>query len=358
MSAGTTAGWHAPPPGARSGIADYAHALAGRLQVQPGRDGAVNVYHLGNNQLHRDIYARALARPGVVVVHDAVLHHFFLGSLDCDAYIAEFTYNYGEWQRGLAGRLWERRAHSGSDPEYFRYAMLRRVCERSRAVIVHNPAAAAIVRAHAPQAAVHEIPHFYAAPVDLPGAQEVLAWREAHGVAWNTCLFGVFGYLRDSKRISAVRQALPAGSALLLQGEGYAMDVPGVIRIGHVPERDFWLLASAVDVCVNLRWPAAGETSGIATRLMGLGKPCIVTSGPEVSRYPAGASFPVDPGAAERDMLTAAMAWLAENPVARREMGRQASAWIARECDLEKVAGQYRQIIAANADKPASRAPG
>ena len=43
---------------------------------------------------------------------------------------------------GLAEELWQARAASGADHRYFQFPMLKRVAERSRAVIVHNPAAA------------------------------------------------------------------------------------------------------------------------------------------------------------------------------------------------------------------------
>jgi len=355
--AGISLGWFAPPPGAKSGVADYASALGAALQPDfplcRDADGDVNVYQIGNNELHRDIYAQALRRPGVAVIHDAVLQHFFLGSLPREAYIEEFVHNYGEWQRGQAEALWANRGRSAAGEEYFRYPMLRRIAERSLAVVVHNPVAAAMVRAHAPAAEVVEIPHFYAAPTELAGAQDVLAWREARGLRWDTCLFGVFGYLRESKRVRAVHRAmrelgdLPV--ALLLQGEPVPGQAPlpteGVIRVGYASERDFWLMAAAVDVCVNLRWPSAGETSGIQVRLMGLGKPCIVTAGGEVSRLPAGSCFPVDPGAHEGETLAAAMRWLAGDPVRRREMGRLAATHTAREHGLARVVDAYAALF-------------
>jgi hypothetical protein len=79
-------GYFSPLPPARTGVADYAATLLRALRkhgtVEPDAPKAdVNLYQLGNNQLHREIYARALAIPGVVVLHDAVLQHFFLGSL-------------------------------------------------------------------------------------------------------------------------------------------------------------------------------------------------------------------------------------------------------------------------------------
>jgi hypothetical protein len=71
-------------PPARTGVADYSAALVAALRKigdvsinDPDAD--ISLYHLGNNQLHRPIYERALAHPGVVVLHDAVLHHFFWG---------------------------------------------------------------------------------------------------------------------------------------------------------------------------------------------------------------------------------------------------------------------------------------
>ena len=46
---------------------------------------------------------------------------------------------------------------------------------------------------------------------------------------------------------------------------------------------------ATVDCCLNLRYPGAGETSGIAIRLMGVGKPVIVTDNAENSDFPRGA---------------------------------------------------------------------
>ena len=80
------------------------------------------------------------------------------------AYVEEFVYNYGPWSRDLALELYRARASSGFDSRYFQYPMLRRVVERARATIVHNPAAAAIVRRHVPEARVIEIPHLFARP--------------------------------------------------------------------------------------------------------------------------------------------------------------------------------------------------
>jgi glycosyltransferase involved in cell wall biosynthesis len=359
--------YYAPLPPAPTGVADYAAALLAALRrhgsVEPHARGAgIALYHLGNNQLHRDIYKRALNEPGVVVLHDAVLHHFFLGALDRAAYIDEFVYNYGEWHRTLAADLWRARANSGFDRRYFDYPMLKRIAERSRAVIVHNPAAARMVRAHSPAAAVVEIPHLYAPP-ELPSPWEAIRMRQSLGVPPHEFLFGVFGYLRESKRLFAVlrafhrlRQSRP-DARLLVAGPFVSSDLsravapllaaPGILRLPYLPERDFWRAAMAVDACINLRYPAAGETSGIAIRLMGIAKPVLLTTGEENSRYPPAACLRITPGMAEEDSLWHHMFLLTSMKECAGEIGLRASVHIIERHQAVRIAEQYWDTLCA-----------
>jgi len=359
--------YYAPLPPARTGVADYAAALLTALRrhgnVEPhARHADVALYHLGNNPLHREIYARALAEPGVVVLHDAVLHHFFLGTAGRTAYIDEFVYNYGEWQRDLAAELWSARASSGFDQRYFSYPMLKRIAERSRAVVVHNPAAARMVREHAPEASVIEIPHLFAPP-ELPPGSEVIRMRHSMGVAPHEFLFGVFGYLRESKRLFGVlrafdrlREARPEAK-LLVAGPFVSQDLaraadpllrrPGIVRLPFLAERDFWRAALAVDACINLRYPAAGETSGIAIRLMGLAKPVLLTTGAENSHYPPEAYLAIEPGPAEEDALWYNMFLLTSVRECAGAIGQLGSAHILARHRAAQIAEQYWDTLCA-----------
>ena len=359
-----TVGFHSPLPPAPTGVADYSAALLTALQ-KLGRVEAnaakadTHLYHVGNNHLHRDIYTRALREPGVTVLHDAVLHHFFLGSSAEQQYVDEFVYNYGSWYTDLARSLWKTRARSATDPRYFEYPMLKRIAERSRAVIVHNPAAAKIVKAHAPEATVLEIPHLFVPP-DLPPLYEVERLRAKLGLKPSTFLFGVFGHLRESKRLLPILRAFETvqrstGAMLLITGDFASTDLaralkpllqgPGIIRIGYLPDTAFWLHASAIDACINLRYPAAGETSGIAMRFMGIGKPLILSDGLEVSRIPDAACVRVDTGPTEEPMLAAAMQWLATSPSDAREIGARASRQIAEQHAIDAVAAAYWRVL-------------
>lgn len=340
----------APAPGSRSGVADYAETLVAALRQEGPVDDAareITIYHVGNNGLHREIYREALRRPGIVILHDAVLHHLMLGTLSREEYIAEFVYNYGEWNRHTAEQLWDARAGSAADAAYFAYPMLRRIAEHSRVVVVHNPVAASMVRAAAPGARIEVVPHLFSeAPnaarvtLDLPGR----------------CVFGVFGYLRPSKRLESVLAALDhvPGASLLVSGEfvsdSYAraiaplLDRPNVRWLRHADEGEFLARAAAVDVCVNLRAPSAGESSGIATRLMGVGKPVIVTDGEEHAGIPEHACVRIDAGATERPMLATMMQWLADSPGARNRIGEAARAHIAEHHATHRIAKRIWDI--------------
>lgn len=361
-------GFFSPLPPAKTGVADYSAALLtalrkfGRVEIAR-RDADVALYHIGNNHLHREIYRLAVEKAGIVVLHDAVLNHFFLGTLDRAAYIDEFVYNYGEWHRGLAEALWANRARSAAGSGYFQYPMLRRVVERSLAVIVHNPAAANAVLRHHPEARVAEIPHLFVAP-ELPARVDTIRFRAALGVGPRTLLAGVFGHLRESKRLCGILRAMErvwssgADVKLLVQGAFASSDLeraispliqkdPRILRAPALPEIEFWRWAAATDVCLNLRYPRAAETSGIAIRMMGIGKPVIFSSGEEISRFPANSYLSVDTGVSEEAMLADYLVWLAADRRAGEEIGCRAAAHISKEHAIAKVAAQYWNALEA-----------
>jgi glycosyltransferase involved in cell wall biosynthesis len=366
-----TVGYYAPPPGSHSGVADYAEVLRtalqcfGRVESAASNTGVnqadIHLYHLGNNRLHEEIYARALAIPGVVVLHDAVLHHFLLGTLSKEQYISEWIYNYGEWRRDLGEELWRERTRAAVDPRYFQFPLLRRIIERSPVVIVHNPGAAAMARAQGAKQVV-VIPHFCEAGEPLDAA-ETVRFRQRIGIGQGTRLFGIFGYLREPKRvlpcIRAFRRlhAFRPETALLLAGEVVSNDLervlqneaphPAIRRLGRLNESNFRIAAAAVDCCLNLRYPGAGETSGIAVRLMGLGKAVIVTDNTENADFPPAAVLRVSPGVAEAEELFEHMLLVTEFAAVAREIGSEARLHIRRHHALDQVARQYWETLCA-----------
>ena len=355
-----------PLPPARTGVAEFSARIGKELrrfaEVDPmdAADAATlarcdqRLYQIGNNPTHAGAYDAALAVPGVVELHDAVLHHFLLGRLTREQYLDELVFNADEWSRDLAAELWDRRAQSASDEAYFRYPLLRRIVEASETLIVHNPGAARRVReATETPPPIFEIPHYVDLEPPLPGDA-----RAELEVPPDALLIGCFGFQRPTRRLRSVLRAvsrLETPWRLLVVGEFVSPEYeaslddllaqPGLIRRPYAPEVQLRRLAAAVDVCVNLRWPSAGETSGIAMRLMAAGKPVIVTDAEEWAAVPEGAVLRIDAGEPEEDELAEVLDLLAREPQMRRAAGEAALRHVAELHSFDAVLPLYRTAL-------------
>jgi len=121
----------------------------------------------------------------------------------------------------------------------------------------------------------------------------------------------------------------------------------GILREAHLPEAEFQMRAAACDAGVNLRYPGGGESSGMTARWMGLARPVIVSATPENAALPVVGCPRVSTGGSEEEELAALMVWLADSAVRRRECGRAAGEWAARELRLEAIADRYWAILAS-----------
>ncbi|HEY8132180.1 MAG TPA: glycosyl transferase family 1, partial [Thermoanaerobaculia bacterium] len=93
---------YTPMPPTRTGVAHYASMLVPALAKHVDLDVIDSppatrhpppaIYQLGNNPHHEWIYEAAMAHPGVIVLHDIVLHHLIvemtLARGDVDGYVA------------------------------------------------------------------------------------------------------------------------------------------------------------------------------------------------------------------------------------------------------------------------------
>ena len=362
-----------PFPPVRSGVADYAARIADAVarhtdvtrisspKRAPLEQFDAVLYHMGNHALHGPIYEAALAVPGALVLHDAALHHFALGWFPRERYIEEFVYNYGEWFRDCAEDLWRERALSAAEERYFHYPMLRRLVERCRCVIVHNPAARRAVeetaRAAGTSTHIAEIPHFVDLP-ELPDDAERRAVRRSLGICDEEVVVSCFGFLRPAKRLRSLFDAVDAVSLplrILLVGEFDSPDYEAslaprlarrhVTRFPYVGEQEFQRLVSITDISVNIRYPSAGETSGITMRMMALAKATIVSRGEETAALPSDAVLRVDADEAETEMLAHYLSLLGQHPEARNLFGRNARRHVAGQHSLGRVTELYLDVL-------------
>jgi glycosyltransferase involved in cell wall biosynthesis len=118
-------------------------------------------------------------------------------------------------------------------------------------------------------------------------------------------------------------------------------DSGAVLVRPYVDESELWSLAAACDAGVNLRWPTMGETSGIALRLLSLGKPLVVSDTGWFAELPDDVAVKVPVDEWEVDHLAAVLARLAADGPLRSAMAAAASAYVEREHSLSRVAERY-----------------
>ena len=99
--------------------------------------------------------------------------------------------------------------------------------------------------------------------------------------------------------------------------------------MGHTELDEFLRYMQVADVAVNLRYPTSGETSGTLIRLLGLGKPVIVSNLGAFAEIPDGACAKVDLDEFEEDLLFEYLRRLAADEGLRRQMGENARRFVA-----------------------------
>jgi glycosyltransferase involved in cell wall biosynthesis len=363
--------YYSPLPPSRSGIADYSAlllpALRERVDVvvaEQGKsvsDADVALYHIGNDpDAHGWIVDALERRPGVVVLHEYVLHHLIAG-ITIGRGKPRLYLDAMERELGVTGRLlglgvldnllpllWE------TQPE--RFPLSGTVLDRATGLIVHSDYVGERARAAGYAGRLWRIPHPAWPQVDATPADDV---RGAP-------LIGCFGHLNMNKRIPQVLEAFAAfrlrhpDARLLLvgsAGERFDVDrrlerlglVEGVARIDYVPEERMWSLMAACDVLVNLRYPTMGETSGSVIRALTLGKPLVVSDVGWFSELPDSVVLKVPVDEYEPATIEAAFGVAAEHGAA---LGAAARAYVEREHALPRVADLYAQALemAAGAD--------
>lgn len=318
------------------------------------------VYQLGNSPAHAYMYGRALRQPGVIVLHDVVMHHLRLWMAVHQGRKREYTDALARLY-GDAGRDLARLVFRGQmPPSVFDFPMVEELLDGARAIVVHSAATAARVRALRPASRVHVIPM----GVPLPQLPSRAAARERLGVPPGAFLVLSLGHVTPNKRLDVALRAfhrlagtrpdarfIIAGSesTALRSNIGRTIEYLGlegrVDRLGFVAPEQVDELLAAADCCLNLRYPSAGETSASLLRMMGSGLPVIVTAADWFNELPAAACLKVDPGAGEEATVAAFLTALATDEALRSSIGRLARDYVAREHSLERAATGYLELL-------------
>ena len=334
-----------PLPPAPTGIADYSELLLRELkkasdweveafcegetrkQPFPVHDAAtagatgLAMYHVGNSAHHDFLYPHMLARPGVLVLHDLVLHHARLsgylespamrayradlGNRDkrdealgtLDAYRREVMEAYPDKGDTIA----EIAIRMGGGRLLYAYPLYEHLVRQSTLTLVHSSTARDEILERCPDVNVAKVARVRMG-MPLPILMSREKARKKLGLD-DGLLLASFGLVTPEKRIGMALKALARLRAkgidaryVLVGGavdhydaaeEAEAVGVTDAVHFaGRVSDEDFWPYVFAADICLNLRYPSAGETSATLLRLLACGRPVMVTDQIHAADFP------------------------------------------------------------------------
>jgi hypothetical protein len=198
--------------------------------------------------------------------------------------------------------------------------------------------------------------------VPLPPSLDRATARTRRGLPADAPVLASFGHINPYKRLDAVFRALrqlreryPGLRYLLVGSVSPNYDVRAAVEraglaetvtiTGYVDRAAFEDYVAAADVCLNLRHPTAGETSASLLRLLGAGRPTLVTSSGSFAELPTGVAAQVDADASEGDLILAYCRLLLDRPDLAAALGANARSYVAREHSLDQAAAGYMRFL-------------
>ena len=363
------------------------HEAASFLERHRRQPFDLAVYQMGNGPSHDFLYDLVSRVPGLLVLHDLVLHHAraaqFLEAEPVrawranpasvaareraepvlEAWRAELEYAYPA--RGA--RLFAAQLGTVGDLLPYAYPLFRIPVEASRLVAVHNRFMADAIREEVPDVPVECVPM----PVGRVAvdARAVGELRARLGFDAAELVVGVFGLLTPEKRPLVVARAHaraagkhaelrlllvgPVPDQARLESELERLGVRGrTVLTGRIPLHELAAHIEAADVVAHLRYPTARETSAALLRVLAQGRPTIVSDLEQQADLPEEAVLRVDL-ADEEAGLGAALRRLAQDATLRRALGRAAAAFVSREHAPERVAAEWQDVFERARERPA-----
>ena len=352
---------------ARTGVACFPHTEFAARQAAEPYD--LTIYQVGNSTERTWMFPYVVEHPGLLVLHDGVLHPARVEDatrrVDMAGYrrIAESCRPEAGAALGhlVAGGL-------GGPALYATFPLCEDLVRASLATGMHGELLCGWLRVMVPEARVVPLAHWrsvgrdpYPPGVAVKGESGVVEARDRG----TEVLIGSFGNIGRERRIGQLLNALAgietatpwrlivAGSVdprLRLREQAESLGIAERISWRACLADDEFLAAmGAVDLAVNLRFPPARASSGVLHQLLQLGVPVVITDVLHWRDYPAAAVARVPPGPddAEAAGLRAALVRWIDDPEARAAAGRAAAEWARAHITPERMRDSY--VAAAQA---------
>jgi len=316
------------------------------------------VYHMGNYyEGHAYIYEALKRYPGIVVLHDYALQGFYAERYAATGNFSQYrdllVRSYSEKGEEIASEIrMGRPTPIWESAEAFDHPLNEEIAACAQALIVHSDFIRIRLQARSDKP-VFKIPHHGHRLHSFDAA----AIRARLGIEDDQLLILSAGYVNKNKRYDRILAALldipDMRFRYVIAGEDRGQLLrnyvsghdPRVKILGRLTLPELEGVISASDICINLRFPTMGESSGSLIRMMGYGKPVLVTDFGSYAEFPDHCVLKVEADADEVEIIKRFVRELARDADFRTSLGREARAFVEREYSLEKCAGAYARVL-------------
>lgn len=314
----------------------------------------VTFYQMGNDpRYHHAIWRMSQQHPGIVILHDVIMQHFFSGLVFRNLGLSRREYlERVERCHGARGRVLAESHLNGllSTEELGQECPLTvAATEDALAVVVHSEAAFHLVPEETP-AVYLPLCVGAPAPAEMPSRTEAESYR-----------ISLFGFLGPNRRLPVLLRAL----ANFAGRDRFRIDVYGTIdgaekiqqliaRLGlselvtmhgFVTQTVLEEALRRTDLAVNLRNPSMGEASASQLHLWQYGLPSLVTRIAWYETLPEDTVAFVRPDH-EMEDIHAHLAGFLADPEKYRDLGRNGRRYVAENHSMESYANELLAIAA------------
>ena len=320
------------------------------------------VYHIGNNINYHGAIVEMLEKyPGVIELHELGLHHLAaartLEQYGQKSYLEMVRYCHGKRGENIAQSFFQGKTGAPWNDHALDMCMARPYIEQASGVIVHAEMLKQMVLGIRNNVPIVNIILHSTDIVGNPDSFRMVCRRKLN-IPSDHLVIGSFGFATSAKRILPTLNALAdlkhtvpdftyflvgeVESNIKIKEELEARSLEkNVIITGFASLEDFKLYMGACDFCINLRYPTQGESSASLHRMLGMGKPAIVTDIGTFSDYPDNVVLKVRYDHHEVKDIYDAIMLLSTQKNELKKRSEAALEFAKEHCNLEKNALLY-----------------
>lgn len=325
----------------------------------------IAVFHVGNNfTCHHKIVEIYKKYGGVLELHDISLHHYLAEETIVngrfDEYKAILTYCHGVKGEKIADDFIAGRIASPWESMSMELTVNKHLVDRAKAVIVHSDYAKQMLKGIGVTVPIKLIPLH---TVDIAEDYLSLKIKGKHslGIDEDCLVLGSFGLATKEKRVLEILSALKICKNkglyfhYYIVGKVAGLDIEKAIKeydlsdyvtiTGFVTLEKFKEYMEACDICLNLRFPTQGESSASLHRMLGLGKPIILTDIGSFQEYSGDFTYKISYGSEEINDICKAIFELSNNKTLLEKKSAAAVLFAKKYCSVEKNAEKYKTFL-------------